>query len=694
MRFLMLLALILLLLPGASQAQGEVLPEPEPFSDRYPARLVLTEEGDLETLYELKIDIDNLTPLDGSRGFIFEPLLAEVYVNPAEADMLRRRGLAVEAAPNEAYRAFLMYGAGMGIDQPSGWPSFEQYVARMQTIASNYPNLVRMISIGKSVQNRDIWCLKITDNPDYDEDEPEFKYTAAMHGNETTGIEMVMRFAETLTANYGSDSYKTMLVNEIEIWLCPIHNPDGYRNGSRYNANGVDINRNFPEATGEPWAPPPGSEPETRAMMNFNESHRFVMGASYHGGAQLVNYSWDAYHGAGHTCVTAPDNAVFYAYSRGYADRNPDILYGGFPNGVILGCRWYEVHGGMGDYSYVWHGEHHVVVEVSDVKYPPYSSMDTFWAHNQSAMLWWMERSLTGVRGLVTDALTGEPLKARVALVRAEDYPVRTDPSVGDYHRVLLPGTYTLRVTAPCYVTQTAQVTIPGGYALVRNFELQRDGFLSLSGTVTNALSGQPIQATVEVLELEESAVTNPESGSYFFTACNGSYTVRVSAEGYRSQTRQVTLSQSQVENFSLMPYQADLLVELTDGVSGVRLGGWLFYTITVTNPGGDPASGVSVVDDFPDWLAGVTWTCSGAGGGICPSSGSGDLQAWVTLPGGANVTFFARGVVVSPDEPFVNTAIIQPPPSPFIDPDLSNNTAMDVNVLFPYVMFLPQVNR
>ena len=92
------------------------------------------------------------------------------------------------------------------------------------------------------------------------------------HGDETTGIEMTMRFAELLANSYGTDPLITDMVDKMEIWLCPIYNPDGYVSGNRYNAHGVDLNRNYPDRFTDQSMTPPIREPETLAFMNFEMS--------------------------------------------------------------------------------------------------------------------------------------------------------------------------------------------------------------------------------------------------------------------------------------------------------------------------------------------------------------------------------------------------------------------------------------
>ncbi len=448
---------------------GPVTPEPFPFSDRYPAEVILHSPQEMAVLVRLEIDVGDVRPLDEGHPFPgpgrpFEPLLATVYINRAEAERLAQEGLAARPIPNESLEAFRRYGPG--VTGPDAWPTFEEFVARMQGIADAYPNLVRMVTIGQSVQGREIWLLKISDNPDLEEDEPEFKFTSTMHGDEAVGIEMTIRLAEMLTGQYGLDPDLTELVDEMEIWLCPIHNPDGYVNGSRYNAHGEDLNRDFPDRITDPDDNPVGREPETQAFMYFGYDHSFVMGANYHGGAAVVNFPWDSVPSPPDY---APDDAIFYDFSVGYAIRNPMIWNGGFPNGVTRGWEWYIIRGGMQDWAYHWRwGEHHVTIELGNTKKPPYSQMDTYWDANREAMLWWMRRALTGVRGLVYDAVTGQPLDATVDVMEIGK-PVRTDPDVGDYHRLLLPGTWTLVCSADGYLDQSWVVSVISGTATVQD---------------------------------------------------------------------------------------------------------------------------------------------------------------------------------------------------------------------------------
>jgi Zinc carboxypeptidase len=476
----LLLVVFTSLASASRQAAGllppPVPPEPYPNTDIYPAVVYLRSSTDLELLYRMNIDIDGLQAVDHSLeqpGLVSEPSIATIYINATQSEILSQAGIQPVPIPNEGYRSFLAYGPRSGA--PDSWPAFSEYVTRMQNLAGSHADIVRLVQIGVSVQLRPLYCLKITDHPDLEEDEPEFKYTANHHGDETTGIEMTMRLAELLANSYGTDPELTHIVDEMETWLCPIYNPDGYVSGNRYNAHGVDLNRDFPDRFTDPLDDPTGHEPETQAFMNFGYAHRFVMGANYHGGAQVLNYPWDAVVRPGRPIVPAyaPDDDLFHDLGYGYTSRNTDLWNGGFPEGMTRGWEWYQVWGGMQDWAYFFHGEHHVTLEISPFS-PPFEQMDTYWLHNRDAMVWWMRQAMTGLGGLVVDARDNAPLDADITLVgRAVPNLIHTDPDVGDYHRVISPGIYTIEASASCYQSQSAQVTIPvEGTGIIQDFFL------------------------------------------------------------------------------------------------------------------------------------------------------------------------------------------------------------------------------
>ena len=63
--------------------------------------------------------------------------------------------------------------------------------ALLEFYATKYPSLCRLHSIGRSVQGRELWALKITSHPNVAADKPKFNYISTMHANEP--LEMCIR---------------------------------------------------------------------------------------------------------------------------------------------------------------------------------------------------------------------------------------------------------------------------------------------------------------------------------------------------------------------------------------------------------------------------------------------------------------------------------------------------------------------
>jgi uncharacterized repeat protein (TIGR01451 family) len=128
-------------------------------------------------------------------------------------------------------------------------------------------------------------------------------------------------------------------------------------------------------------------------------------------------------------------------------------------------------------------------------------------------------------------------------------------------------------------------------------------------------------------------------------------------------------------------PY--DVAITTNDGVAIVEPGQSLTYTTKATNPGNAAVSGATVTDTFPAALQGVTWTCAAVGGASCTAaSGSGNINQVVDLPVASALTFTATGTL-SPaaSNPVSNAATVTLPPG-VSDPDLSNNSATDVDTI------------
>jgi len=351
---------------------------------------------------------------------------------------------------------------------------YASLTAMLEAWAAAYPDIVRLDSAGQSVQGRELWVLNISDNPGGEEDEPEFKYISAIHGDEPIGTEMCLYFINLLLTGYGNDPDITALVDTTAIAIMPLMNPDGREAASRYNAQSFDLNRSFPEYpadyTGTAYDGEPlgdaGRPAEVAHVMRWTTANRFVLSANFHSGSLVVNYPYDEDGFPSGYDAPTPDDLLFEDVARRYSFHNSPMWNSAvFEDGVTNGSAWYTVLGGMQDWHYRYLACNDVTVELSDTKRPAASSLPGLWDDNREAMLHYLEAVHIGVRGVVTDALTGLPVNAKVT-VEGNAQPVFTDPGVGDYHRMLLPGTYTLAIEAEGYQRKTVRgVVVSGGPA-------------------------------------------------------------------------------------------------------------------------------------------------------------------------------------------------------------------------------------
>jgi hypothetical protein len=379
---------------------------------------------------------------------------AWLHVSSAERAWLEAQGLTCIDAPRSTSRAGTTY-------------TYESLAAHLQDLATAYPNICRITSIGASVEGNAMLALVLSDHPYLDEDEPEVRISGGIHGDELLGVGVPVRLAEWLLANYGgtdADGMRvTNLLDTTELWIVPLLNPDGYEAGTRENSNGQDLNRYFPDgfedgvstvyAEGAPDAS--AQEKEQAAMMTWTAAHRFVLGANLHTGVLVACYPYGNSAAGVSQYSTSPDDSLFIDLSRTYADNHPTMATNsnvpGADNGIINSCEWYRVVGEFADWAYRYTGSLEITVELSPTADP---DLDQGWSDNKEALLAFAEYAQNGIRGVVRDSVTGEPLSAAIEIAGNERL-VFTDPAVGDYHRVLLPGTYDMTVSANGYLSRT-----------------------------------------------------------------------------------------------------------------------------------------------------------------------------------------------------------------------------------------------
>ncbi|HOB53202.1 MAG TPA: M14 family zinc carboxypeptidase, partial [Acidobacteriota bacterium] len=419
-----------------------IIPAASGAAERRTARVDVTAPMDMRLLQKLGVDIDRV---DGRT--------VHAYVNSEEFEKASALGLAIAWEPDpaaERFRTLLAQGERSG-NPLEAYHDYDELTAELQNQAASRPDICLLLSAGRSVQNRELWVLKISDHPATEEDEPEFRYISTIHGDEPVGTEMLIYLIRHLIDQYGVDAAITGLVDETEIYILPLLNPDGNALGSRYNANGVDINRDFPDRISDPDNTPTGREAETRRVMTFFGDRCPVMSANFHGGALVMNYPWDSTTLPSGMYAACPDDDVFIHLAETYAAANSPMWNSPyFEHGITNGNDWYALFGGLQDWNYNWMGCLDLTGEISNDKWPGAAALAGLWENNRDSLTAYLAECHRGVRGVVTDVDSGQPVAA-VVTVTGRDMPFYTDPDVGDFHRCLLPGAYQLRFEADGY---------------------------------------------------------------------------------------------------------------------------------------------------------------------------------------------------------------------------------------------------
>ena len=218
-----------------------------------------------------------------------------------------------------------------------GYYTLAQVWEKIDSMIAHYPNLISFKdSIGASDEGRPIYAVRISDNPNINEDEPEVLYTALIHAREPESMMQMIYYMLYLLENYGTNTEVTYLVDNREMYFIPVVNPDGYyynestnpdgggmwRKNRQYNIDGsygVDLNRNFghewgfddsgssPSPTSNTYrGTGPFSEPETETIRQYCNAHNFKLALNYHTYSNLLITPW------GYKPEATPDS-IFYS---------------------------------------------------------------------------------------------------------------------------------------------------------------------------------------------------------------------------------------------------------------------------------------------------------------------------------------------------------------------------------------------
>ncbi|KAE9556578.1 hypothetical protein FO519_000272 [Halicephalobus sp. NKZ332] len=402
----------------------------------------------------------------------------------------------------------------------------EQMEAKLMEISKKCQNITRVYSIGKSVQGRDMVVIEFSTNPGTHEAlKPEVKYVGNMHGNEAVGRELLIRLADHLCSGWNNkDADIVKLLNSTNIHLLPSMNPDGFELAlatpaedrgwliGRSNAHDIDLNRNFPDLDSlfyyfenmevprydhllELFNDEHKYEPEVQAIGQWTLSLPFVLSANLHEGDLVANYPFDATRsGSQQQYSKSPDDKTFrhlaevYASNHAHMAKNDHAPCDGTASnafarqgGITNGAKWYSVSGGMQDFNYLATNSFEVTLELSCEKLPNGKNLPQFWKDNEKSLMEFIWQSHIGIKGIITDVVTGKPVANAVVWARnasSTDGPIRhpvTSWFTGDYFRLLTPGSYEIAVEADGFETSIKAVNVtehPHSEAQILNFQL------------------------------------------------------------------------------------------------------------------------------------------------------------------------------------------------------------------------------
>jgi hypothetical protein len=418
-------------------------------------------------------------------------------------------------------------------------PEYHTYIELMdelQLLATQYPNLCKLDSIGHTTQfDRTIWCMKLSDNPSQEEDELALIYIGTHHGSEALGLETTLLMINTFLDEYGIDPQITAWMDNYEIFFIPLINPDGHYAVTeginefwRKNARdidgdsiyyeftggtwwtddheGIDLNRNYNwywelGGSGYMWDHDyrgefPFSESELQPLKPLLVQQRFVCGISFHSYGEVVIYPWD-WPGA-----DAPDQDVLDTM----AEEMANIFINDYGNAY----DYYTAGGQNGqcrNWLYGFAGTLAFCVEVNPypIFLPPGSELAERTQRYMDGAVYLLDRlNGPGITGHVRDALTGDPLGARVEIqgrISNQVKPRFAEPEYGRFTRLLNNGTYTVFAGMAGYYTQRIEGVVVQNNLTDLDIELQ---------PVVSYADGQGNPSSAKGVHFEITNITNP----------------------------------------------------------------------------------------------------------------------------------------------------------------------------------------
>lgn len=447
----------------------------------------------------------------------------ELSVSAAEYSLLQTAGLSPE---HRRWAAPLSIALNQGLEIPTGYHDLSAIEASLMATAAAFPNLAQLVDVaavygpGSTFEGRPIYALKISDNVSVDEDEPNVLIVGLHHCREIINPEIALDIIFQLTTGYGSDPIITDLVDNNEIWIAPVWNPDGLeyvwntndlwrKNRSpQVGAIGVDLNRNYDlgfnsscSGSSNPSSSTykgtaPESEAETQTMVAFSRSRRFAKVLDFHSSGREVLLSY--------TCSPLDPLIEGFNDSEGVA----------LANIISWGTRDPSAEGEHQQWQIKETSAYSYLIETGTTFQPAHAS-----AMTEAALTWplvkaFLERDVP-LRGNVTDASNGSPVVASLTIAGVVSQQGETrysEAQFGRYHLFLPAGSHQVSFSAPGYAASTHTVAVGASGETVLDVSLTPT--MADTGQANSAQAWLVIDGAVDA----NGATPGSQNGPYFAT--------------------------------------------------------------------------------------------------------------------------------------------------------------------------------
>ncbi len=356
---------------------------------KYSKVRVFADKQETTKIKQLGIDLENIS---GKPGIFIDMELSENEIKKLSDNNIKyevlindmskfyRERYEKSALKNKSSLKGINYETPVNFNFGSmgGFLTLDEVMAELDDMTTQYPNLITAkFTIGntQTIEGRYIYAIKISDNPNVNEDEPEVLYTSLIHAREPESMQQLIWYMWYLLENYGTNDEITYLVDNLQMYFVPVINPDSYEynhttdpsgggmwrknkrdnNGGGFSEyyDGVDLNRNWgynwgfdnagssPDETSQTYRGTSAfSEPETQIIRNFTNEHEFLLAHNHHTYSNLIIIPWGYQEG-----LHAPDDDFLRTSANFMASEN----------GYTVGQGWeilYVVNGDANDWMY------------------------------------------------------------------------------------------------------------------------------------------------------------------------------------------------------------------------------------------------------------------------------------------------------------------------------------------------------